>query len=367
MTRLLLTLAMFLAVAGPAAILHFAAPDDRLRAGLTAPGFAWPRVYVAHLLAAIPIGFVIPLGASFRGAVVAAVAGTVITLIVAPAVADTLDLVEAGFVARLVTRTTVASALVAPWMHATRVAWHIGNPCSRFGRIAAMLLAAFPPAVFANRVIEAHQANFDQFHGTGRLVRARWELAGLVELGSRQRVGDDSPVEALGHLDLLISSLAQRPPKATPDYAFVLVSLDRLDEAATLLEKLDTSTSRPLLGAVYRANGRWAEAEALYRQVLAASPDRLAYEGLAEALVKLRRPAEAEATLREAIQELPGDAAHFHFRLGEHYANGGRPARAMSEFAESVSLDPTLRPQVEPHERRLRTATPGCLLRLFGR
>ncbi len=56
-------------------------------------------------------------------------------------------------------------------------------------------------------------------------------------------------------------------------------------------------------------------------------------------------------------------AAHFHFKLGEHYANGGRPAAALQAVAEAVRLDPTLKTAAEPYERKLYTASSGCLLR----
>ena len=55
--RLLLGCA--LAVAVPAALLHYTADDARLAAGLSASPFGWPRVLVAHFVTVVPLGLLL--------------------------------------------------------------------------------------------------------------------------------------------------------------------------------------------------------------------------------------------------------------------------------------------------------------------
>ncbi|MBY0457428.1 MAG: hypothetical protein K2V38_08840, partial [Gemmataceae bacterium] len=48
-----------LAVLVPGLLLHFAADTARLQAGLTAAPFGWPRVLAVHLLATLPLTFLL--------------------------------------------------------------------------------------------------------------------------------------------------------------------------------------------------------------------------------------------------------------------------------------------------------------------
>ena len=58
-SELRLVVGCMLAVCVPAAVLHFTAAADRRAAGLTAPPFAWPRMLVAHLVTALPLGLIV--------------------------------------------------------------------------------------------------------------------------------------------------------------------------------------------------------------------------------------------------------------------------------------------------------------------
>src|SRR5262245_59119074 len=116
-----LVLGIALAVVVPAGVLHALAGAERHALGLTIAPFAWPRLLVAHLAAAVPLGLVVAravgqLGPARGSASVwgwaaagAGVAGLGALLVLALAAA--LDAAEAGLVTRTVARSAVAFLL----------------------------------------------------------------------------------------------------------------------------------------------------------------------------------------------------------------------------------------------------------------
>jgi hypothetical protein len=383
-----------LAVAVPAAALHLSAPDARLAAGLTAPPFGWPRLLVGHLVAALPLGLIaaqwvrsIPdANGAARGVWVAvglaaAGAGAVASPGLGEAVAG------AGAVAALVLRTLLAFALVLPWC-----VWATDRPPGsvtaprpglRFALGAGVALV--PCGLYTETLIAARTEQVSELLGRERLVRADVVVGGLIELGSELTVGGRRPTEVRDAVAAALPRLRQAaewplsgaaPPAARLNRAVLLVRLDRSSEAAGLLEPLaaGNDTVALLLATVYRDLGRWAESDALFARVLdaalpraAADPAALAacltaIEGLAFNAREDRRPADVERVLVLGLGAIPSRAAHFHFQLGRHHADGGRPFRAVEHLREAARLDPER--YAGPSQRALgaiRSSTPACL------
>src|SRR5262245_1568903 len=124
MVRHTIAILLLLACAAlPTAWLHFSIPEERTSMGLTAAGFGWPRVLVVHLVAAIPLGLLIPLGLNLRSAIVAGLGVSALGVGLAPAIAANLNALEAGFLARVLVRGVIAVGLIAPWIYVLRVVW----------------------------------------------------------------------------------------------------------------------------------------------------------------------------------------------------------------------------------------------------
>src|SRR5262249_34505782 len=157
-------------------------------------------------------GFLFPLGRSLRWAIATALIGSLLCVLFSPSIATSLDTTSASFLIRQFARSLISAALVVPWVHALRFVWRLGNPPSSFGRAALMLLAVVPPAAFADRVQESHRARFQQFQSTGRMVRARWELRGLIDLGQSHPIENQSLLAFLAQLDRQILDLEHRLP-----------------------------------------------------------------------------------------------------------------------------------------------------------
>ena len=157
----------------------------------------------------------------------------------------------------------------------------------------------------------------------------------------------------------------------------MLIQLERLDEAESLLRSLSEPSPDALLllGAVYRDQARWSDSKRVYRQALTSllpgavrdrgSQERsaTAYDGLAEAARSGGRPEVAEQVYLEARRRLPARAGYFVFQLGRHYLSGGRPSDAITQLRQAVRLDPTLESQIRPLILQAQVRTPACLLR----
>ena len=156
-----------------------------------------------------------------------------------------------------------------------------------------------------------------------------------------------------------------------------MIQLDRSEDAAALLQPLvpDNNTATLLLATVYRDQEKWSDSDSLYTLALekllplaktdaaARSGCMTALEGMAFSARVERRPADAERVLKRGLESLPAEAAYFHFHLGRHYADGGRPAAAVEHLHTAVALDPVkFGPLADNQFRHIRTHTPGCLL-----
>jgi hypothetical protein len=392
-----LVLGAVAAVAVPAAVLHFTADADRHAAGLSAAPFAWPRVLVAHLVAALPLGFILARWARSMPAVKDTARGLWAAIgigaagaaaVVCPGIGEAVAGEDAGAVPLLVLRSLIAVTLVTPWCVAALDPPAGPSAVGRPGLVVGLGigLAVVPCGLYAEAVIAARTEQARDLLDRERLVKAEGVLTGLVELGSDRPVLGRPPAEARQEVMKRIPRLRQAaayplPPAAPPadrlGRAFVLIQLDRLDEAAELLAPLAAgdATAELLLATVYRDQEKWAASDERFADALekllplaAADPNargmcRTAFEGLAFNARLDRRPADAERALTRGLEELPSEAAYFHFQLGRHYADGGRPGKAMDHFRRAADLDPgKYGKEVGEQTRSLRTHTPGCFL-----
>jgi hypothetical protein len=380
-----------LAVVLPALALHFSADDARLAAGLSASPFGWPRVLVAHLVTALPLGFLVArrlrslegVNTAVRGLWVVIGLGVVgLGTLVAPAVGEGIG-GGFGFVPLLFLRATLAFLLVLPWcVWAAEPAGPHGKPA-----LAVVLaVAVLPCGVYADAVRLARTEQVQDLLKRERVVRADALLTGLVELGSDQPVGGKPPAEVRQQLAPVLAKLRraegrQLPPKPTPadrfNHALLMIQLERPGDAAAALEPLAPAndTAALLLASVYRDQEKWAASDELFAGVFekrspqaatdpAAREDCLvALNGLAFNAREDRRPADVERALTRGVELFPDLAAGFHYQLGRHFQDIGRPARAVEHLRTAARLDP--QQFADPAGRAIRgleSATPACLL-----
>jgi Tetratricopeptide repeat len=385
-----LLIGVVLAVAVPAVGLHLSAPERHAH-GLTASPFATPRLLVAHLVTAIPLGLMLAAGANQLGwanrdagspgaRVFLAAAVTVAGVLITPAVGRSLA--DAGFIAHVVARSAVAVLLVTAWLFAGLGRVAAPGPLRGWHYAIGGMLAVMPAGVYAEQLREARTKELETYLGNGRFVRARGTLDELTDLGA----SPPSPAKDLAalkkQLDQEIRALGESVRRTLPDTApvqarlargFALIQLDRFSEAEVML--MPVAESDPgaalVLAAAYRDQERWDEAETMSaRAVRLLGPDgdrdllTTAYHGWAEAARNAGRPAAAERVLQEALTRLPERAAYFHLLLGRHYHDGGRPVPALDHLQEARRLDP------DGHGKKaqevidsIRRATPACVLR----
>lgn len=128
-------------------------------------------------------------------------------------------------------------------------------------------------------------------------------------------------------------------------YASELVAAGRRDEG--LAEFRASATDYPgalfAIGTEQVAGGQVEQGIATLEQFLRAMPTHPtavpARELLARAYVSVGRTAEAEAVLRQLLQQMPGHAVA-HRLLGDLQMRAGRPADAVSEYRAALTGDP---------------------------
>lgn len=367
-----------LAVALPAAGLHFAAPDERLAAGLTAAPFARPRLLVAHFAAALPLALILAgwAAAQARYAARAAIAGAVAVGLAAalPGLADALE--PAGFVPHAVARAAHAVALVA----ALLVLWGVGVPAP--GRAAwgvAAAAALLPPGLYAYRAAANRAADFQTYAAANRLTRAAGALDELADLDPNRGLGKKTAAEYRALLTRDTAKLTKAvatplpelaPPAARRLRAIQFLALGRHAEATAALDGLPLADADVALTrlAVARDADDLAAVESLAAAVFALDPPAppavlaAAYEAQGEAYRKARRPDDAAATYRAAAARLPDRAGHFELQLGLLADARSRHRDALAHFESAVRLAPDLAAQVAPLADRVRRDSPSCVL-----
>jgi tetratricopeptide (TPR) repeat protein len=108
----------------------------------------------------------------------------------------------------------------------------------------------------------------------------------------------------------------------------------------------------------HHRQGRWAEAERLYKEVLSGDPNHGNALFLSGAIaLESGRAGDASELFRRATRIAP-DNALYHANLGECHRRLGRPAEAMDAFLRALALKPDL---VEPMFNLGRTtSSPAC-------
>lgn len=385
-----LLIGILLAVAVPAAAVHLSAPDRHAH-GLTGSPFATPRLLVAHLVTAIPLGLILADrlnrlrwasrdGAAAGARLFLAAAVTVAGILAAPAVGRVL--VDAGFMPHVIARSLLSVILLAAWLFVAIGRSTVPNPPHGWHYAVGALFALLPAGLYSDQLREARAKELETCLANGRFVRARGTLDAITDLGAppRSPAGDHAGLKK--QLDQEIRAIAESVRRPLPDNAtpaarlargFALIQLDRLGEAEGVLASLAESdpSAALVLAAAYRDQERWDEAEAMSAcatRLLGPDGDRdlltTAYDGWAEAARNSGRPADAERVLHEALGRLPDRAAYFHLLLGRHYHDGGRPVPALDHLNEARRLDP------DGHGTKakdvidsIRRTTPACVLR----
>ncbi|HEU5101224.1 MAG TPA: tetratricopeptide repeat protein, partial [Roseiflexaceae bacterium] len=127
----------------------------------------------------------------------------------------------------------------------------------------------------------------------------------------------------------------------------ICARLGELDQAAAALQAVVSVQQERLaeaayeLGNVYLAQGRIEPAIASYREATNAQPGQASYRrSLAGALRRGGRGEQAEALLRQLIDENSSDAAAFA-ELGQVCADAGRMQEAIRNYLKAVELRPT--------------------------
>jgi tetratricopeptide (TPR) repeat protein len=411
-----------LAVAVPLGVLCLGVDAARARLGLVQSPFGWAGVAVVHLLATLPLAALLGQALSrpvslppiswlvlggcwallglFVGPVLGGLAEGMPLAVAAAYRVGWCVLLQLPWTAAIFAIPTTPTDSTPPtvaeptppsepagraasgaswWPAVTRLEWALAGA-------VALLLPTLHASWSAHEEIRAAQDSLER----GRLVAAQRTLQALADLGCDELIGDKRPAEWVIILREQLAALARAVEQPLPlrptlaqkrERAQQLAVLDRLDEAAELLQPLASADvqAAALLAAVEQARGRFAASDTAYRDVLARlgsaslpaeQRDRLAaaaYNGLAYNARAEGRYRQAEAVYLEALQAMPQAAAVFHFQLGKHYHEGGRPAAALPHLRRAIELDAAryagpagdLIEQIEQH-------TPGCLLRFSG-
>lgn len=391
-TMLRLFIASILAITVPTLILHLTTDTDRRSFDLTAPPFGWLRILLTHLVTALPLGWLVastlrrnsfvrnvsPASAIVVGLLIAAMATAIL-----PGLGNDIVAGEITSLPALVVRAVAAFALILPWC----VAFADAMPCipSALAFSVAVGVAILPSGLYSEAVIVNRTEIARDYLERERLSLARPIVLGLCELGSELPFNNATPHQVLKFLDATLPKLEQAValplPANVPDAVrlervMLLVRLHRLEDASQLLQPLADSdpAARLFLAGIYRDLNRWNESDQLFHAALAyygpqgaRDPDaaqlsQMAYEGIVFNAKQSGRLSAAEEVLQTGLAEYPGLSAFFHYELGRHYADRGRPAQAAYHLLEAARINP--KRYGEPAEklrRSLLTGPYGCL------
>jgi tetratricopeptide (TPR) repeat protein len=164
-----------------------------------------------------------------------------------------------------------------------------------------------------------------------------WTVLGIAASRLDQR---ERSVNALRHAAALAPDQEENWLNLTRE----LMEMNRYSEAIATVQ--DGIASNPKsyalhlrLGAAHLAAGQYAEAESVFRELVAAGdPLPTGYVGLAQALMRTARPEEAATELSAASQKLGPNFLLSYFR-GLALDRAGKPVEAMTAFQEAAKLN----------------------------
>ncbi len=168
---------------------------------------------------------------------------------------------------------------------------------------------------------------------------------------SRQPTSIDTVASALSWFDAALVLDPDYAAAHAGKCAVYVVGYSEMDDA-TYIDRAESSCAKALslnpnlyvvhtsLGDLYRATGRYGDAEGAYLAALANDPANVdALRGLGLAYQHLKQPLEAENILRRATDAHPGDAAAFN-SLGGFLFQKGRFDEALTQYEFAVALRP---------------------------
>jgi hypothetical protein len=302
-----------------------------------------------------------------------------------PAVGDGLDGTSAGFLVRSVVRTGWVTFLALPWCLVARV-----GSGGWAGVAVGVVVGGVLPAVYAGKLAQEQTAAAQDELAAGRMARAKPLVEGVCDIDPDRRISEvhgTLPMPAARDklatgLKALTDDVARtRPdlldPRGRLDYAVALLALDRTAEAEPVLRELADKypPERVRHARALQQLGRLEESDRAVRALLEEGLPRAAEKAnvraacreafgvLAENATLRGSAAQREAVLREGLEQLTADEAHFRLQLGRHFKQAGRPVDAARELEQAVHLDPSLAPAASPLLREVREQTPACLIR----
>jgi tetratricopeptide (TPR) repeat protein len=270
-----------------------------------------------------------------------------------------------GIVLRAVPALALAAGLVL--LVAVRVGeHHRPSPALPWRRVALLgsagVAALFPPATYLDARCRHDLVRLGEYLEQSRLGEARTLAQGLVTLDAgRTFNGRPLPEVALA-LDQAVKELEARvaaPLRAYPtsreraDRARALAVLGRTDEALEVLQPVNDPAAAPevenLRGTIHETRGEWESGLAAFRaardawELRPTSPARVAgalhaQTGIAYCLRKSGRYAEAEAAYREVLDLSP--TADAHFLLAQFYEDAQQAQAAREHARKAIELAP---------------------------
>jgi predicted negative regulator of RcsB-dependent stress response len=329
------------------------------------PLFATYRLGIIHLVAALPFGWLA--ASSIRrvvpqrlAVVTIAIALTAFSILIGSSLSHLLKQWEAGYALRWLVRTGIASSIVVWWLACLPIRHETRLP-SHYQWAWTILIGLAIPWIYGLKQSEVHRENFLTWMGSMRLEKASRAIACLEEIDGRSQINGTSPSDWRRKVSRQVREAQMRVHTSISRNAslneqlervMLLLSLDRLDEAVPILEKLPSSDPSVslLLAVSAREKKDWTGAEAICRAVLSNRReneksqriDPIIFQVLGEALVYNKKIQEAIDCYKNAIMESPENRADFEMRLGSLLAESGNMESAKEHYRRAVQANPLL-------------------------
>ncbi len=325
--------------------------------------YAWAEVAAVQVGCAVPLALVLALLVTSHvssGGVAVVAAASLAAGLVGPTVAP--PPVPGDVLRPAAALLTLAGVTLAVAVCSDRLADR-----SRLGQLAAPVVLGVaalvvPPATFVDARCQHDLARLGELVGQSRVGEARTLARGLTVLNPGREWNGRPVGEAAADLDRIAARLEQRvaaplretaTPRDRVDRGVTLAMLGRTDEALDVLAAVDdprfTAEVGNLRGTIHEARGEWADGLVAYRagrvawEGRPADPARdagilRAATGVAYCLRKEGRYAEAGAAYREVLALSP--TADSHFLLAQFYEDAQQAGSAREHARRAAELAP---------------------------